>query len=144
MPRVNEVSMRQVRELAVQALFAFDAQQTASPELAAEVFRGAQPPDDAARKARDYALAAWEARKVADDWAVKYAPQWPTHRQPGVDRALLRLAIWELTSTDTPPKVVIDESIEIARAFSTKDSPGFVNAVLDAVLKEVEKLKSPG
>lgn len=128
----------------MQALFAFDAQQDSSPELLGEVVRGAQPNEETARRATQYAAAAWEQRKVADEWALKYAPQWPTHRQPGVDRAILRLAIWELTSTETPPKVTIDEAIELAKQFSTKDSPAFVNGVLDAVLKEVEKLKSPG
>jgi len=53
-----------------------------------------------------------------------------------VDRNILRLAVWELTSADTPPKVVIDEAIELAKAFSTEHSPAFVNGVLDAVLHE--------
>jgi transcription antitermination protein NusB len=136
--------MRHVREIAVQVLFAFDAQQDANAALADEVIRGAAPTDEAGRKAREYASAAWEQRKTADDWAVRLAPQWPTHRQPAVDRAILRVAIWELTNTKTPPKVVIDESIEIAKQFSTENSPSFVNAVLDAVLKEVEGLKSAG
>ncbi len=64
------------------------------------------------------------------------APQWPPRRQPAVDRSLLRLAVWELTNTQTPPKVVIDEAIELAKHFSTGQSPAFVNGVLDAVLKE--------
>ena len=57
-----------------------------------------------------------------------------------MDRSLIRLAVWEMTSTDTPPKVVIDEAIEMAKAFSTENSPAFVNGVLDAVLKETASL----
>jgi len=57
-----------------------------------------------------------------------------------VDRNLLRLAVWELTNTDTPPKVVIDEAIELAKEFSTEQSPAFINGVLDAVLKERQGL----
>jgi N utilization substance protein B len=49
---------------------------------------------------------------------------------------LIRLAVWELTNTVTPPKVVIDEAIELAKQFSTEQSGAFVNGVLDAVLKE--------
>jgi N utilization substance protein B len=59
-----------------------------------------------------------------------------------VDRSILRLAVWELTSGQTPPKVVIDEAIELAKSFSTEQSPAFVNGVLDAVLKEVNALTS--
>jgi N utilization substance protein B len=66
----------------------------------------------------------------------RLAPQWPPRRQPAVDRNVLRLAIWELTNTSTPPKVIIDEAIELAKAFSTEQSAAFVNGVLDAVLKE--------
>ena len=53
-----------------------------------------------------------------------------------MDRGILRLAVWELTNADTPPKVVIDEAIELSKAFSTEQSPAFINGVLDAVLKE--------
>jgi len=51
-----------------------------------------------------------------------------------------RLAAWEMTAGQTPPKVVIDEAIELAKSFSTAQSPGFVNAVLDSVLKEHKQL----
>ena len=64
----------------------------------------------------------------------------PPRRQPGVDRALLRLATWELTRGETPPKVAIDEAIELAKQFSTEQSASFVNGVLDAVLKENQAL----
>jgi N utilization substance protein B len=71
-------------------------------------------------------------------------PQWPPRRQPGVDRNLIRLAVWELTNTVTPPKVIIDEAIELAKQFSTEQSAAFVNGVLDSVLKEHEKLIAGG
>jgi len=45
------------------------------------------------------------------------APQWPPYRQPAVDRNVLRMAVWELVNTSTPPKVVIDEAIELAKHF---------------------------
>jgi transcription antitermination protein NusB len=57
-----------------------------------------------------------------------------------VDRNIIRLAIHEITSGQTPPKVAIDEAIELAKTFSTENSPSFVNGVLDAVLKEHETL----
>ena len=57
-----------------------------------------------------------------------------------MDRNLIRLAVWELTHKPTPPKVVIDEAIELAKEFSTEQSPAFVNGVLDSVLKEKQQL----
>jgi N utilization substance protein B len=59
-----------------------------------------------------------------------------------VDRNVLRLALWEMTNTQTPPKVVIDQAIELAKSYSTEQSPAFVNGVLDAALKETQALKA--
>lgn len=129
--------------MTLQVLFAFDAQSDATAEHAREVALGASDDLASVQMAVDHAVKAWDARKLADDWATRLAPQWPTHRQPAADRAILRLAIWELTSMPTPPKVVLDEAIELAREYSTENSPAFVNGVLDAVLKEITALKAP-
>jgi transcription antitermination protein NusB len=137
-------SRHKIRELALQVLFAFDAQARASDQLADEVTLGAVTDPSVVSEVRRIAVDAWEHRQAADEWATRLAPQWPTHRQPAVDRSVLRLAIWELTHLDTPPKVVIDEAIELAKQFSTANSPSFVNGVLDAVLKEVMELKDSG
>jgi len=82
----------------------------------------------------------WDQREMIDQRVERVAPQWPPRRQPTVDRNLIRQAVWELTNSDTPPKVVIDEAIEMAKKFSTEQSPAFVNGVLDAVLKEHQGL----
>ena len=59
---------------------------------------------------------------------------WELHRMPAVDRCLLRSAAYELLYLiDIPPAVSINEAIEIARAYSTDDSPQFVNAILDKI-----------
>jgi N utilization substance protein B len=134
-------SPHKIRELALQVLFAFDSQNAASEEMAQEVTLNVAPDHAVVRRVTNMAMAAWEARTSSDEWTTRLAPQWPSHRQPALDRAILRLAIWELTSTDTPPKVVIDEAIELAKSFSTASSPSFVNGVLDAVHKEILKLK---
>jgi N utilization substance protein B len=128
--------MRKSRELAMQILFLWDAQGQTEAGLADQVV--ADGTDDPAirQRALHMAQSAWEMRQNIDAWLERLAPQWPPRRQPGVDRNILRLAVWELTSADTPPKVVIDEAIELAKAFSTEQSPSFVNGVLDAVLHE--------
>jgi N utilization substance protein B len=131
---------RKIRELAMQILFLWDTQQERNEEMARGV--GAEPNEDpeTRRQATEMAAGTWEQRESIDRWVERLAPQWPPRRQPAVDRNLLRLAVWELTNTVTPPKVIIDEAIELAKAYSTENSGAFVNGVLDAVRKEHEKL----
>jgi transcription antitermination factor NusB len=70
----------------------------------------------------------------------KFSDHWTLERMSLVDRSILRLGICELVfETSTPPKVVINEAVEIAKKFSTKDSPDFINGILDKVYKETLK-----
>ncbi len=132
---------RKIREIAMQILFLWDMQEAADRDLAMRVAADHSDEPEVHRAALDMAAGAWEQRAAIDQRIERLAPQWPPRRQPGVDRNLIRLAVWEMTSTDTPPKVVIDEAIEMAKAFSTEQSPAFVNGVLDAVLKETGKME---
>src|SRR5277367_5088779 len=111
---------RKARELATQLLFLWDAHGAKDPEMGEQSARGACDDPVIIARALELAGAAWELREATDQWVERLAPQWPPRRQPGVDRALIRLAIWELTHADTPPKVVIDEAIELAKQFSTE------------------------
>ena len=131
---------RKMRELAMQVLYAWDATGTDDQEVARQILAEGSDDDDTRRGGLEMAAGTWGQREASDQWVERLAPQWPPRRQPGVDRNLIRLAVWELTNTDTPPKVVIDEAIELARHFSTEQSPAFVNGVLDAVLKEHQAL----
>src|SRR5271166_2318485 len=62
---------------------------------------------------------------------------WRLERMPAVDRNILRLAIYEMSQQITPPAVVIDEALELARQFSGEESVSFINGVLDAVHKDL-------
>jgi N utilization substance protein B len=134
---------RKVRELAMQILFVWDTQGSAERALAEQIVADGSDDLEIRKSALDMAAGVWEQRAGIDARVERIAPQWPPRRQPGVDRNLIRLAIWEMTSTDTPPKVVIDEAIELARHFSTEQSSAFVNGVLDAALKENQKPLGP-
>jgi N utilization substance protein B len=126
-----------IRQFAMQILYLWDQQGQADESLALQATAAAGEPE-AGGQALAWAAPAWAARETADQWVGRLAPQWPTARQPAVDRAILRLAVWELTAGTTPPKVVLDEAIELAKEFSTENSPAFVNGVLDAVLREIK------
>jgi N utilization substance protein B len=131
---------RKIRELAMQILFLWDTQQERTSESADRVAADATEDHETRRQAIEMAAGTWDQRASIDPWIERLAPQWPPRRQPAVDRNLLRLAIWEITNTVTPPKVIIDEAIELAKQFSTEQSAAFVNGVLDSVLKEHQKL----
>ncbi len=61
--------------------------------------------------------------------------EWTLERLPAVDRAILRIAVWELFhATDVPPVVAVDEAVELAKQLSTDDSPAFVNGVLGQIV----------
>jgi len=81
--------------------------------------------------------AAWEFHPTADTWFGRLAEKWPVYRMAVVDRNIMRLAAWELVNyPQTPPRVVLDEAINIAKEFSTAESASFINGILDAVLRE--------
>lgn len=77
--------------------------------------------------------------KKIDGYIKKYAPQWPVDQITLIDRNILRIGILELIFLDeTPPKVAINEAIEIAKAFGGKTSSKFVNGVLGAIYEDIK------
>ncbi len=78
-------------------------------------------------------------REMAGDIDTRISEKsehWKIERMPMVDRNILRMAIYEMSRKQTPPAVVIDEALELARQFSGEESVRFINGVLDAVNKE--------
>ena len=124
-----------IREVAFSLLFQLDAQgpcDVPEPEDDGEVL-------SAGERAKAEALAdgAFEHRKAADAAMERFAPGWPAHRQPAVDRAILRLAYHEMVALGVPAAIAINDAIELSKRYSTERSPAFVNAVLDRVYKEM-------
>ena len=80
-----------------------------------------------------------------DKLIAEYAPSWPISQMAMIDRNLLRLAIYEMALWgETPPKVAINEAVEIAKAFGTESSPRFVNGVLGSIMEiTLSKKQSP-
>ena len=75
--------------------------------------------------------------KEVDELLKKISTNWPWDRMAVIDRNILRLAICELLfDSTTPPKVVINEAIEIAKKFGTHESPDFINGILDKIFKD--------
>ena len=85
-----------------------------------------------------------EYKEKIDKLIEKYAPEWPISKINLVDRNILRLGIYELLygdSQEVPPKVAINEAIELAKEFSGETSGRFVNGVLGSIYKNINSLK---
>jgi len=125
------------REFAMQMLFQWDMSQQDPPKLEAKFWKSAKGAD----KTREFANQLFEgaAKDVAalDDIIGKHCENWRFERLAAIDRAILRLAIHEMSSSDTPPKVVLNEAVELAKKFSSEESGAFVNGVLDSVHKSL-------
>lgn len=79
-------------------------------------------------------------KDLIDSLISKYATNWQIQRMPAIDRNILRLATFELLfADDIPPKVSINEAIEMAKRYGDKDSGKFVNGVLDKINKTERK-----
>jgi N utilization substance protein B len=74
-----------------------------------------------------------------DEQITRHAEHWRMERMPAVDRNILRLAVYEMSRGGAPAPVAIDEALELARKFSNEESVQFVNGVLDAVHRDIER-----
>lgn len=78
-----------------------------------------------------------------DDLISAHLQGWTLDRLPAVDRAILRVAVWELLhADDVPEPVAVDEAVELAKKLSTDDSPGFVNGVLGQVMLVTPQIRA--
>jgi len=130
---------RKAREVALQFLYQLDLQGDSDPAPHAAEFWTHHPLDDEAREfADDLVRGAMATHAKIDDVITRCTEHWDLDRMAVVDRNILRLAIYELGwRTETPPKVVINEAIEIAKKFGTRESSRFINGILDRVHREL-------
>lgn len=123
------------RKRALDLLYEADIRGTDLLQTAADWEQRADPPvQDYARRLVEGVVA--HAPRI-DAVIVQYAQDWTLERMPPVDRAVLRLGVFELLwCDDVPDPVVIDEAVELAKSLSTEESAGFVNGVLAAVVRD--------
>lgn len=114
----------------------------APEDEALEAFFGAHAPDAPPERrafAGELVRGTMASMPALDDLIIRHSEHWRIDRIAVIDRLILRMAIWELQhQLETPPAVVINEAVELARTFSTEASVGFVNGILDGVRKTLE------
>lgn len=120
----------------MQVLYQMDVTGEADPQTLRASLDEEHDSPEAREAAVELACEAWRNREQADALVAELAPEWPTHRQPPVDRAILRLAHHEMVTGRAPVKVAINEAIDLAREYGSEHSAAFVNAVLDKLAKK--------
>jgi transcription antitermination factor NusB len=139
----------QARKIALQALYQHDlgSKASKSPPAACEVepfIETATMDPEVRQYARRLATGVISASSDLDEKIVAVARNWKLNRIAPVDRCILRLALFEMLETDeVPPKVAINEAIELAKEFSTEQSGAFVNGILDRVYNDLKKSEPP-
>jgi len=123
----------------MQMLFQSEMSPQDAKKLEAKFWKSAK----AADTTREFANALFEGATTevatADEAITRHAVDWKLERIAAIDRAILRLGIYELRRGETPAKVVINESVELAKKFSSEDASAFVNGLLDTVRKSLIK-----
>lgn len=126
---------RKSREFALQMLFQWDLSRQEPQQIEKNFWKEAR----AAQTTREFANELFEgatSQCAASDTLIEaLSENWRLDRLATVDRNILRLAIYEFRFGTAPPKVVIDEALELAKKFSSAEAPAFLNGVLDASLK---------
>lgn len=126
----------------MQALYQLDVQGDDYLDQLTFFFRESEEDGLAIQLAQEWTRGAWNHLVDCDKLIAEAAIKWELSRLSGVDRSILRLAVYQFCyCSDIPGKVVINEAIEIAKKYSGQQSPRFVNGVLDAVLR---RLKADG
>ena len=139
----NMGSRRKARELALQMLFQWEVGDHTVEHVVSTFLASKKLDADVESFARGLFEGAVREVDALDDALRERAEHWRPERMAAVDRNVIRLALYELLHhPHTPPAVVINEALEIARRFSGKDSVEFVNGVLDGIRKTLPAARS--
>lgn len=143
---------RVAREIAIQSLYQIEMNEVSPKEAAQSAIHEAEHENEAGLDVADdkispayiYELVEgiYSNKTQIDNMLAEYLKGWQMDRLSRIDREVLRLAVYEMIyREDVPPKVVVNEAIELAKHFGTDESGKFVNGVLGKMIKELEHLK---
>lgn len=119
------------REVALQMLFQIDLNPDVDPRAVREMINERISDEDLQQFAWRLFVGVREYRDQIDEQIIAVAQNWSLNRMPPTDRNALRLGAFEILFFDTPRRVAIDEAIELAKLYGTKNSSQFVNGILD-------------
>lgn len=144
-PRVGKEPRHRAREAAVQMLYQWEVGRSSMPDVIQTFWQHEQPTtaslaDDHRAFAEKLATGVVDTVGNLDPVIVEAADHWRIERMNVMDRLILRLAVYEfLHETATPSRVILNEALELARTFSDGDSVRFINGILDAIRRRLER-----
>jgi N utilization substance protein B len=128
---------RQARIAALQSLFEIDFAHHQVGIVLQQRLEELDLPDEGQRFTREIVQGVLAHQPALDEMIVAYAPEWPIDQMAVIDRNILRIALFEFViNHETPPKVAINEAVELAKIFGSDSSSRFVNGVLGALLSQ--------
>ncbi len=130
---------RKAREYALQMLFQWEIGRQQPTRVEAGFWKNARAEKTTRTFANQLFESAVAESAVVDELITQHSTNWRLERMPAIDRAILRLAVAELRSGATPPRVVINEALELAKKFSSEEAAPFINGILDAIHKAEPK-----
>ena len=144
MSAVDPAGRRRAREAALQMLYQCEVGRASAYEAIATYWPAHDSDDTVDERMRAFAndLVRGTVSRVGEIDGIlgAHAQNWRVERMAVIDRLVLRLAVYEfLAQPGTPPRVVINEALELARAYSGEEAVAFVNGVLDAIRKELKR-----
>lgn len=134
----DQTKRRRARELALQVLFQKEFVQDVQIDISLQYFsEHLEIAKDSATYAETLLTGIIEHKSKIDELISEKSRNWKINRMSPVDLSLLRIGAFELcfSDGDVPPRVVIDESIELAKKYGGTDSPSFINGILDEIFK---------
>ena len=128
---------RSSRELALKFLYQSEFSENHSEELLDQFLEQADCKDEVEGYMRELVTAVFSHKDEIDSAIQKFSEHWALDRMTLIDRNILRMGVCELVYMDSvPPKVAINEAVDIAKKFGNEDSPDFINGLLDHIFKD--------
>ena len=124
------------RRLAMQALYEAEHSTKDIHTSLKNVFSHEGYLDETKTFAKELACGVFLKKSEIDMLISKYSIDWPLDRISGVDRNILSLSLYEIREAKTPPQVVINEAVELAKKYSSKEAAKFINGILGAYIKD--------
>ncbi|MBW1776550.1 MAG: transcription antitermination factor NusB [Deltaproteobacteria bacterium] len=133
-------SRRRSRELAMQALFFMDLAQCVNEDALKMYLKHFPPPEHARAFFQDLVHGVMKALPEIDALIESASDNWKLSRMSGVDRNAMRVAVYELLyREDIPPKVAINEAIDVGKRYGNQESGAFINGILDTIHLKLKK-----
>ena len=131
---------RQARELAMQALFYMDIQNHASLQMLESFCENFRPPKRSHPFFLTLVSGVLENRSEIDTLIERFSKNWKINRMSCVDRNVMRVAVYEmLYCEDIPPKVSINEAVDVGKKFGGEESGAFINGIMDSIGDALDK-----